>query len=61
MADAEGIVVAENGTVVEAGGVYLTFSADSDQPYCAAKVISIGPPSETALYVRLSARPGITS
>lgn len=35
-------VVASNGTVVEAGGVYLTFSGDPDTPYKFAKVISIG-------------------
>jgi len=41
VANAE-VIVAENGTVVEAGGVYLTFSGDYDRPYKFAKVVSIG-------------------
>ena len=35
-------IVASNGTVVEAGGVYLTFSGDCERPYKLAKVISVG-------------------
>lgn len=35
-------VVAGNGTVVEPGGVYLTFSGDPRKRYKFAKVISIG-------------------
>ena len=41
-ANAASIVVAENGTVIEAGGVYLTFSGDYERRYAVAKVISIG-------------------
>jgi hypothetical protein len=55
MADVEAVVVAENGTVVEAGGVYLTFSGDHEQPYAAAKIISIGGgPGGASPYVRLT-------
>jgi hypothetical protein len=42
MEDADRTIVAGNGTVVEAGGVYLTFSGDSGQPYAVVKVVSIG-------------------
>jgi hypothetical protein len=35
-------IVAPNGTVVEPGGVYLTFSGDEDLPYAVVKVISVG-------------------
>ena len=42
MAEAKEVVVAENGTVIEAGGVYLTFSGDSECRYAVVKVISIG-------------------
>jgi hypothetical protein len=35
-------IVAENGTVVEAGGIYLTYSGDPDTPYKFVKVVSIG-------------------
>jgi hypothetical protein len=42
LADEPLTVVAGNGTVVEAGGVYLTFSGDPDTPYTFAKVVSIG-------------------
>ena len=41
-ANAASVVVAENGTVIEAGGVYLTFSGDYERQYAVAKVISIG-------------------
>lgn len=40
-------IVAGNGTVVEAGDIYLTFSGDSDTPYCFAKVISVGGSGES--------------
>ena len=42
MTDAVAVVVAENGTVIEAGGVYLTFSGDSERRYAVVKVISVG-------------------
>jgi hypothetical protein len=51
----ESTVVAGNGTIVEAGGVYLTFSGDPATPYIVAKVISIGGgPGWVAPYQRIS-------
>jgi hypothetical protein len=48
MADAGPSVVADNGTVVESGGVYLTFSGDPDRRYMLAKVLRIGDPPPVA-------------
>ncbi len=42
MAEGGRTIVAGNGTVVEAGGVYLTYRDDPDEPYAVAKVISMG-------------------
>lgn len=59
MADVGPSVVAENGTVVEAGGVYLTYSGDPGRPYTFAKVIRIGasfPGVSPLLWARLYRR-----
>lgn len=42
MTESEPSVTLENGTVVEPGGVYLTFQDDPDEPYSVAKVIRVG-------------------
>ncbi|WP_143392995.1 hypothetical protein [Fimbriiglobus ruber] len=38
----EPTIVASNGTAVESGGVYLTYSGDPTSPYRVAKVVSVG-------------------
>jgi hypothetical protein len=42
MREGEPPVVLDTGTVVEPGGVYLTFHDDPDEPYMVAKVLRIG-------------------
>jgi len=49
-------VVANNETVIEPGGVYLSFQCDDDEPYSVAKVLHVG--GNSAGYVQLS--PGLT-
>src|SRR4051812_9334535 len=44
MDEAKRHVIAGNGTIVEAGGVYLTYSGDEDTPNAVAKVVSVGGP-----------------
>lgn len=39
----EPVVRAGNGTVVEAGGVYLTFSGDPARPYLVVKLLRVRP------------------
>lgn len=42
MASLEPTIVADNGTVIEAGGVYLTDHDDDELPYRVVKVLRVG-------------------